>query len=226
MKTKILSAIAAILMIASLAGCSSSAPERGNISNETGANTEASTDSKVEYKAPVREGNTYSSTTLGTKITLDEGWTFSTDEEMKELNQSLANAVGDDYAEQLKNVDVIYDMNAMNDSTGDNISVNFENLGKLYGKILTAESYINLSKDNVKGVLESMGCENIELDVRDVKFAGQDEKALYVKASLAGVPVYEICVAKSCGDYMANIAITTVLEDGTADILAKFVPID
>lgn len=224
MKTKILSAIAAILMIASLAGCSSSAPERGNISNDTSANTAA--EPKLEYKAPVTEGNTYTSSTLGVKLTLDEGWAFATDEEMKQLNQSLADAVGDDYAEQLKNVDVIYDMSAANTTSGDNISVNFENLGKLYGKILTAESYLNLSKDTVKDMLESIGCEDIELDVRDVKFAGKDEKALYVKANLSGIPVYEICVAKSCGDYMANITIATMLEDGSADLLAKFAPID
>lgn len=228
MKAKILSAILAVLAVATFTACSSEAPERGNISKETSSqkatDTQATPDDKFEYTVPVTEGNTYTSSVLNAKITLDEGWTFSTDEEMKQLNQAVVSAVGDEYSEQLKNSDIIYDMAAANETTGDNISINFENLGKVYGKIITPETYISLSKDTVKSMLESMGCTNVELTERDVKFAGQDAKALHVKANMASIPVYEICVVMSCGDHMANIAITTMLEDNTDVILTKFVP--
>lgn len=227
MKTKIISVLLAVLAAATFTACSSKEPERGNISKETDSQkvTEPSTtDAKFDYTVPVTEGNTYTSSVLNAKITLDEGWTFSTDEEMKQLNQAVVSAAGEDYEEQLKKSDIIYDMAAANTETGDNISINFENLGKLYGKIITPETYLNLSKDTVKSMLESMGCSNVVLTDRDVKFAGQDAKALHVKGDMSGIPFYELCIAKSCGDYMSNITITAMLEDTTDAILAKFVP--
>lgn len=237
MKRKLLSALLAALMLASFAGCSSKEPERGSISNETGTKAQtadttaaatdaATTEAKLDYTVPTTEGNTYTSKTLGVKLTLDEGWAFASDEDMAQLNQAVVSAVGDDYAEQLKDADIIYDMSAANETTGDNISINFENLGAIYGKVITPETYIDLSKDTVKDMLTSMGCENVEMEVRDVDFAGQTEKALHVKTELSGVSVYELCVVKSCGDHMANITITTMLEDTTDAILAKFTPAD
>lgn len=231
MKTKILSAVLAVLTVATFTACSSKEPERGNISKETSSQKVTETQAKTEattegfdYTVPVTEGNTYTSTFLNAKITLDEGWKFSTEEEMKQLNEAVANIAGEEYAEQLKKSDVIYDMSAANTETGDNININFENLGKLYGKVITPATYISLAKDSVKTMLESMGCSNVVLTDRDVKFAGQDAKALHVKADMAGIPIYEMCVVISCGDHMANIAITTMLEDGTEALLAKFVP--
>lgn len=248
MKTRILSALLAVLMLASLASCSAK-PERGNITNvETSGdsssnnaneadhgnitNEEASGDSssndtaEAEYSVPTQEGNTYSSSTLGAKITVDEGWVFSTDEEIAELNNVVLDMAGSNYADQLKNADIIYDMMAANENTGDNISINFQNMGLLFGKVITPETYINYSISSVKDMLSQVGAENVESSIEKVEFAGKEETALFIKSEIYGVSMYQLCIAKSCGNYMANVTITTMLEDSTADILAKFAPID
>lgn len=231
MKTKILSAILAILMLASLASCSKE-PERGSITNEDTSSGSSETSSSsndttaAEYSVPVHEGNTYSSSTLGAKITLDEGWVFSTDEEIAELNNVVLDMAGEDYADQLKDADMIYDMMAANETTGDNISVNFQNMGLVYGKVITPETYINLSVSQVEDMLSQVGAENIESSVQKVEFAGKEETALFIKSEVYGVPMYQMCIAKSCGNYIANVTITAMLEDSTPDILAKFVPVD
>lgn len=230
MKTKILSAILAVLMLASLASCSKE-PERGSITNEdTSGSSDTSSSSNdttvPEYSVPVHEGNTYSSSTLGAKITLDEGWVFSTDEEIAELNNVVLDIAGEDYADQLKDANMIYDMMAANETTGDNISINLQNMGLMFGKVITPETYINLSISSVEDMLSQMGAENIQSSVEKVEFAGKEETALLVKSEINGVPMYQMCVAKTCGNYMANVTITAILEDNTADILAKFVPVD
>lgn len=226
MKTRILSALLAILMLASLASCSAK-PERGSISDEETKPTAEDTKADgVEYALPERSGNTYSSKSLGAKMTIDEGWVFSTDEEIAELNNIVLDAAGDNYVESLKKADMFYDMMAANETTGDNISVVFQNMGLIYGKVITAETYLNLSKTSVEDMLTEMGAENIESSIEKVQFAGKEEAALIVKSEISDMPIYQICIAKSCGDYMANVTITTMLEDSTADILAKFTPVD
>lgn len=229
MKIRILAVVLAVFMLASLASCSAK-PERGNITNEetsgSGDSSSSNDTTAVEYSVPVQEGNTYSSSTLGAKITLDEGWIFSTDEEIAAMNNVVLDIVDEDYADQLKDADIIYDMMAADEATGDNISINFQNMGLMFGKVITPETYINLSVSSVEDMLSQAGAENIESSVEKVEFAGKEEAALYVKSELGGVPIYQLCVAKSCGSYMANVTITTILEDSTADILAKFVSVD
>ncbi len=239
MKNRIISALLALILAAALTGCSS-APARGDISKEDttvnnstedttadiGADDDAKGESDSNVTASVKDGNTYSSSVLGAKITIDEGWEFASDEEMAALNEAVISMAGDDYAAQFENADILYDMSAMNTTSGDNISVNFENLGLLYGKVLSPETYLNLSESSVKDVLGNMGFENIETSIGKVQFAGNEESAMFLKAEIQGIPVYEVCVAKSCGKHMANITIATYLEDTTADILAKFAPID
>lgn len=226
MKTKLLSALAAVLMLAALAGCASPPPERGNISNETVAGTAASNEAKFEYKAPVTEDNTYTSTTLGVRLTVDEGWIFATDEELMQLNAAVEQVVGDDYAEQLKNSGMFYDMYALDEVTGDNIVIAFENIKKIYGKVITPETYLSLSRQNTKGMLESAGYANLEITDRSVTFAGQRANAIAIKGTLSGIPVYQLVVVKSCGDYMVTISFSSMLEDNIDKLLAKFVPID
>lgn len=219
MKTKILSAFLALLMIAALAGCSSK-PERGEIS---GDDKSAET---ADYSTPERSGNTYSSKFLGAKITLDENWTFSTDEEIAAMNNLTADLMGDEFSEQLKKADVIYDMMVADSATGDNININFENMGLVLGKVVSPKAYLELSQETYESAMAQIGAENVKSSLGKVDFAGEKEDALIGKIEASGVSMYQVVIAKSCGNYMASITITTMLEDRTADLIAKFEPVD
>lgn len=163
--------------------------------------------------------NQYTNEFLGITCTLDEKWTFYTDEQIKEVNNITADMLDEDIAEQLENANFVYDMMASTES-GASVSVNIENLG-LSGVAMTAETYLSMQIDSLKTSLEQMGFSNVVIENKTYDFAGNSEEGLYVHASVNGVTFEEAVVVLKRGMRFANISVGTVGGD-IDSILAMF----
>lgn len=163
--------------------------------------------------------NQYTNEFLGITCTLDEQWTFYTDEQIKEVNNITADMLDEDIAEQLENANFVYDMMAASES-GASINVNIENVG-LSGVAMTAETYLSMQMDTVKTGLEQMGFSDVVIENKTYDFAGNSEEGLYIHASVNGVTFEEAVVVLKRGMRFANISVGTL--DGDIDsILAMF----
>lgn len=163
--------------------------------------------------------NQYTNEFLGITCTLDEQWTFYTDEQIKKVNNITADMLDEDIAAQLENANFVYDMMASSES-GASVSVNIENLG-LSGVAMTAETYLSMQIDTLKTSLEQMGFSNVVIENKTYDFAGNSEEGVYVHASVNGVIFEEAVVVLKRGMRFANISVGTVGGD-IDSILAMF----
>ena len=190
------------------------------------ATTEATTEPVVtepQFDIGSTAGGTYKNAFIGIQCTLDENWTFKTDEEIQAHNEATLGLMGDAYKEALANATVVYDMMATHVNGMDTINVVMEKLSAA-ALLITEEQYLNLSKDGAVGGLQSMGFTIDSAEVVKLQFAGAEHYALNITGSYAGVPIYETLVAMKCNGYIVGITVATWLENTCADVLNQFQP--
>ena len=92
---------------------------------------------------------------------LDETWTIYNDEQLAELSGLTADMFSDEkYKEMMENSNSFTDFFAQH-SSGASINVMFENLGLLYGSVMSEEQYRTAALQNLSGAYESAGFENV-----------------------------------------------------------------
>ena len=104
------------------------------------------------------------------------------------------------------------------DESGNNVSLIFENLGKLYGSVLSVDKYIELSKKNME---ESTSISVSNLQTSTVTVAGESWKCLTYTQTVQGIKINQIGAVKKCGKYMAVITATGISKT-PEEILAIF----
>ena len=209
---KILMCLLAVAMVIAMAGCDLlSSPDPENI---RGNQTE-----EKELSLGTVSGKKYESEFIGIGYTLPEGWSFYTDEEIKEMNNFVEDKADQDYLDLLKNATVIYDMAAASPSQTDNVIVTLEKkpnaqLNKL-DLAQTLEASFNMSKSS----LENMGYRNITHEVTTLTIDGETFTAMHITATLSGMTMNQTSIAIKCNGYLAALAVTTFDEAGTAPLL-------
>lgn len=167
-------------------------------------------------------GGTYENKFIGIGCTLDENWSFYSDEQILQINQLTVDMLDEDVAAKLENASLIYDMFAQNVSTGATININLENLGLLYGSLLSPSEYADLSMPQLAPALESMGFTDIQLEKTTCTFAGEERTAIRIVGQYNGYPLYEQLVCFKAGNYMAVVSVSILGEDATDEILGAF----
>ena len=161
---------------------------------------------------------------VGITCDLGSDWTFMTDAEIQQNNMQAMGMVGDDYAELMKNAQAFTDMMATNANRTDTLGVSIEKL-PAGNTSVTEEQYVALSKDALKGALESMGMTNVKLNSGNAVFAGSKHAYISVSATYNGVPVYERLAIVKCSKYVAVVTVCTWQKDNCKEILDLFKPI-
>lgn len=229
----------AISLLFALSACSSGDDEvRGSVDNtdnkppvagdvaENGENTgtnEEGQSTETDYEMGSINGGAYTNTFLGIGCTLDENWTYYSDEQLLELNGLVADAVQDeDIAQMLKDNEVIYDMYAAADDGMVSMNICFENLGVLYGTALDESSYIDMASENAVQALESMGYSSLSYEKKTVDFAGAERQCLAITGTIQEVPCYEEVICIKEGNYMAVITLASFYENILEDMRGLF----
>ncbi len=229
---KFLSVLLAVLMLLSLVACgedskpassvnntpATSTPESKTESSEVSSET-SSNDIAEEHKLFERgvvDGNVYTNEFAGVRFTAPEAMTFYTDEEIAAVYGA---------SEEMFNItldtSIIYDMYAMNPETGATVNVNYENMGLLYGALLTAESYLAASKSNLEAVFnDTPGMNVTSLEQSTVNVGGEEMPCINLVIDINGMSLYETLVTKEADNYMMVFTIGALSTEEIDTILA------
>ena len=154
-----------------------------------------------------KQGNRYESELLGIAVDFPENWYLLNAEETAQVMGVMADNIDDEaLAGQLRDAGTACDLYAVAmDESGDNVNIQLENLGLLYGTILTPKQYANIALPQLKPALEQAGFQHVQVEMADYEFAGRDRVSLLVTGDINGVPVYERLILIKGGQYMGAI---------------------
>ncbi len=216
---KILSVLLICAMITAFASC---AKEESDVTGsvETSAQTSAETEAVFEQGTVSQQ--TYKNEFIGLGCTLDNNWTFYSDEKIAELNGIAADAMDEEVAEQIANATIIYDMFAENAETAENVNINLEKLTLAQTLVLNLEQMYKTQSESIKSTYENMGATEFSYTIGKATVAGKEHVSMYIKTKLNGIDLYQTVVAIKTGRYLTNICATSYQTDTTKDILNKF----
>ena len=171
-----------------------------------------------------KQGNRYESELLGIAVDFPDNWYILSAEETAQVMGVVADNIDDEVlAGQLRDAGTACDLYAVAmDESGDNVNIQLENLGLLYGTILTPKQYANIALPQLKPALEQAGFQHVQIEMENYEFAGRDRVSLLVTGDINGVPVYERMILIKGGQYMGAITAFS-LDLGRIDaLLARF----
>ena len=239
MKKKYLFCTIVLSLTMLLGACSSQENVRGTVSGpeqstEKTEDKDSSTPEKEQESLPASQqeeepsislgtssNNVYENSFLGIGCTLDDQWTFASDEEILANNQMTKDMIGEEYKEVLESAAVINDMLATHSNGMNTVNINLEKL-PLTGLAITEEQYCQASSANLESALANMGLEISSVQVSSLEFAGKEHACIKVEGSYSGVKVYETLVAFKQGSYISCITACSWYEDTTLEILSAF----
>lgn len=224
---KVLACLLIVTIMLSLAACSFDAAPEGEISGQTNAPTQQPLEQDEQTDVPVTFGTTsgtkYENKSLGIGIALDETWTFTPKDKLAELAGLAADEIlADDVAEMLKKANVVYDMQATAADGATNIILAYENVGAIYGAVLSESAYVDMAIQNFESQFNGAEMTIVSAEKATFTIEGKAFHGMKVHSRMSGVDLYQALVCIKAGNYMSSTTVTTPLEDKTADILSKF----
>ena len=171
----------------------------------------------------VTVGDTYENAMFGIGCKL-EGWTYSTAEEIAQINQVAEDLLGEKAAEMLKQGASLITMLAKSPNALQNVNFQASDASQLKDLFETYgfAAVIGSSTSVYKQQLEEAGFTDVECSATAVTVGGQDFPAIYGEYKLQGILMYYKQFWMVEGDYMASFTITTALQDSTDDIVSCF----
>lgn len=180
-----------------------------------------------DFQPGEMNGGVYTNEFFGIGCTLDSNWTYLTDEEIAELNQSTYEQISDEKLRTAMEDASLQDMFAQADGGLVNISITIENMGVLYGNTMDEAKYLEVARPTVETGLTDIGMTELVMEASTETFAGGSHEVMNISGMLEGdVPFYQKLVLVKQGNYMAGISIGSAMEDITADIAALFYKLD
>lgn len=233
MKRFTLSLIALLLaaLTAALCGC---LPEGADSSSEAVSSAEASSaavsseavseksDEQTAFiRGSVKDG-VYQNELLGLRFAKpDVSWDFYSDEEIAELNGYVYELYDEETKEKLENTPVVYDMYAM-DMYGSSINVNFENLGLVYGVLLSEADYCTAGLAQMEEAFAGAGMALRGSEIGKVTLGRKEHACIRLSVEMNGITVYETVAAVKCGRYMGVITMASQDPDLPETFAAMF----
>lgn len=240
---KIFAIALVLMMVLSLCACGGNdEPIRGEqIDNNSGSNVEPSmgevTEDKAQETEPeeteaegltlgVTSGLTYESEFIGIGCNLPEGWSFYTDEQIRQLNNIAIDASGEELQSLMENATVIYDMFASDPTGANNISVNMEKVNPIQLVALDLEQNLENSKSLLKTSFENMGCTDYSAEIGSITVEGVEFVCLNEVIEFPGTTLYQCLIPVKCSGYLANISLTANDEAILSELISYLYLVD
>ncbi len=228
---KLLALLMILVMLFSFAGCGEEKDVRGEQTDNTKSDVvsedetdsqDEETESEAEFSMGSVAGLKYENKFIGIGCNLPEGWSFYTDEQIKELNNVAIDMAGEEYEEMIKDASIVYDMYAESSNQMDNINVNLEKGTALqFAAFDVVENYKAIASTVISSY-ENMGYTNCEYEISEVTIDGKKFDCMNFTAEISGLTMNQTMISIKCSNnYVANIAVTSA-ENNVADILNAF----
>ena len=170
-------------------------------------------------------GIRYENENIGVGVLLDEDWVIYNDEQLAQLSGLTADMFSDEkYKEMMEKSNSFTDFFAQH-SSGASMNVLFENLGLLYGSVLSEEQYRTAAMQNMAGAYESAGFENVQIEENTVDFAGAERVGIHTSCTVNGVNYYVQQVLIKSGSHMGIISLCCFVQDDTPLMASFFYPL-
>ena len=228
---RLLAILLASVMTLSLCACGLDSPSADSIRGEQ------IDDGTPEFEAPIdsieipevtdaaefslgdTSGITYESKFIGIGFNLPAGWSFYTDEQIKELNNFSIEASGEELQELVENASLIYDMFASDADGVNNINVNLEKVNPLQLIGLDLKQNLENSVPVIRTSYENMGASLRDYKVDTITLDGTDFVCLYSTVDFPHVTIYQCALSIKCNGYMASVTVTAIDEATLSEIL-------
>lgn len=158
-------------------------------------------------------GLTYSNEFIGIACKLPGDWTFSTDEEIAQVNQVSEDLAGEEYKEAVAGSSAFTDMAASNGIS--NVNVVLQKSTYTAVAATDVAEAIEGTIPTLETSFEQMGYTNIDINVEKVTMDGEEYDALVTTAEIEGFEMNQINITMKCGNYFASITATTLGDDLT-----------
>jgi len=168
----------------------------------------------------ILSGDTYSSTYSGLSFTKPASWRYYTDAELSQAMNAGSQILDQDTFEQaLASMATVYDMMAIDDTTGNNIIVSYENLELSNSTSITPEAYMAAVEQQLgaqSGFTLTPGAK------QTVTLCGKSYYRAEYTVTYSGITMSQFYYVRKLDKYMNGIIVTVV--DGTdiANIEAMF----
>ncbi len=204
----------------------------------TGADTNAdeNSDEETASGAPPATilGNTttttYTNSYYGIKFTApNENWYIATDSELAQV-MGMATSTIDDEAilETLQNSGFVMDLYALDTSESessiifDNINITIEDIGKMYGVLMSEQELAESTLEASKQTLQAQGWTDIEMEITEAVFAGIPRVCMESSSTKDGTTMYQKQVYLKKESYIACVTVASFGDDRTDQMLAAF----
>lgn len=185
----------------------------------TTTTTTKKVDSTPKFTLGTVKGQVYENTFLGLGCRVPADWVYYTEEEIKQLNGQMLDAVGDELAQLMENADTIYTMHTVQSDGFRNMNMVLQNMGL---RNVNVAASLQASLDASRQALENIGCQNVDIRVTKVSFLGKTVDGLVTQAEVNGVKMYQRAACFMSGKYMVSVTATCYSEDTTQGMLNMF----
>ena len=197
-------------------------PEKGESEEtQTPEDSEESEEPEEVIAPGTSEGGTYENKYFGVSLTLPDPWDFYDEEQILEQNKLTDELFNGVLSEAYENAKTFADMMAV-DGLGSSVNATVENLGLLYGAILSEKEYMNLSLKNLPAGLEAAGITLVDSELVTMTVGGVEKNVITVSLNAQSVDVYEKIFCVKRGSYMLLITVAALEMDTVDAVLENF----
>lgn len=201
---RIVSILLEVLLVFCLAGCA-------NVTQDT-HNPQGSV-SRGSIK-----GNTYTSTSSDLTFTKPSQWRYLTDKELAHALSIPEDAISEkEFAKSLNKYPSLIDMMVMDDSTGLNMTVGYENISVTMGGVITEAEYMEAMTDHLK----TMGDMTVGESVT-VKLSGQEYLKTTCSVEIDGILMKTDYYIRGIDTFMNVITVAYTANIATPEIEKMF----
>lgn len=206
-----------VLSMSVLAGCGDKKADKNDtkVEKDDSADKDEKADDQEEVEEPgdvdlgTVDGTTYTNETFGFRCKLADDWTYATTDELLQLGNIVADAANNEQLkETLENTESFYCMYAQKNDLTQNINVVVENLGLMNNLMLSEEGYAEMGTSQMESMAESMGMEDLQMDQKEIDFAGDKHYSTDITFTTQGTSVYERQVYIKASGYMCVITMS------------------
>lgn len=199
MKKRIAAVMLAALCALSMAGC-----------------LKNTTEEDKAFVCGTVNGNVYESRFSGLKLTAPEGWKFSTEDELLEMMDIATEQFEDDAkkkAAEIGRQKTIYDAMLMDQESGTNVIIMYENMSaSIGGSLYSAEEYAGILENNVKS---ESGYRSIKNEAAD--FCGEKYHCfIWQTVNANNVGIEQCALIRKVDNYMLSIVFSYVPDSGVS----------
>ena len=174
--------------------------------------------------------NSYSNAYFGIKYTKpNDDWYLATQKELGEIMGMTSSTIKDEnILSLLESSGFVMDFYAINanvpddNSSFDSVNITIEDIGKMYGVLMSDKDLADSNVEVSKKALEAQGWKNVNMEVGEIVFAGVPRVCITSSAENGKLKMFQRQIYLKKESYLACVTVGTFGSDKTDSVLKAF----